>query len=610
MKKIRKRRGLRKGVREAVSTGVIAILMISVLATVAVPSLFGDDVVLPTAFYGNVTVNGEPAPEDTVITGKIVNAVGSPGEGNITVTEAGKYGGSGGFDPKLSVTTDNENDIGKTIEFYIKLPSGAEGKANETSTFVSFSDPRELDLTATIEVEAPPNITSWSPEETNITNYVGESRTFSITVNQTVNVSWQINGTEVQFNESVTEASYTNTSAVVGTWNVSAIVSNANGTDMQTWWWTVKDVTAPTYEWIKRPTEGTTGESVLVNVSATDNVGVTLYNITVDGVEHAMTKNGDYYTFTINIPLTSTASIVYNCTFGDAAGNTNTTPDTTITVTDNDEPTIVSVTLDRYAVNPGETINVTVNATDNIGVVNVTADGASLSLDGGLWKGAITAPAAAGTYNVSVIARDEANNTATNDTVQYEVILPPEVVINEIMYNPVGGDTGHEWIEIYNNGTESVNLTGWKLYEDTANHGLTLEQGSMLILTGGYAIIADNATQFLIDHPGYTGTVIDSVFSLSNTGEYIALKDASLNIVDGVTYNASWGADENSRTLEVNKAGEWKESRVDGGTPGEVNSVCYPTVTVLYPNGGETFTIGTSVEVSAKSSSPSTKITF
>jgi len=54
-----------------------------------------------------------------------------------------------------------------------------------------------------------------------------------------VDVSWQINGTEVQTNASVTAASYTNTGAVNGTWNVSAIVTNANGTDMQTWTWTV-----------------------------------------------------------------------------------------------------------------------------------------------------------------------------------------------------------------------------------------------------------------------------------------------------------------------------------------------------------------------------------
>jgi hypothetical protein len=52
-------------------------------------------------------------------------------------------------------------------------------------------------------------------------------------------VIWYINGSEVQTNSSVTTASYTNTSAEVGCWNVSAIVSNANGDAMQEWIWNV-----------------------------------------------------------------------------------------------------------------------------------------------------------------------------------------------------------------------------------------------------------------------------------------------------------------------------------------------------------------------------------
>ena len=84
----------------------------------------------------------------------------------------------------------------------------------------------------------PPKIISHAPESP-VNDYVGANRTFSITINQTVDVNWQINGTEVQTNASVTAASYTNTGAVNGTWNVSGIVTNANGTDMQTWDWTV-----------------------------------------------------------------------------------------------------------------------------------------------------------------------------------------------------------------------------------------------------------------------------------------------------------------------------------------------------------------------------------
>jgi len=67
----------------------------------------------------------------------------------------------------------------------------------------------------------------------------GATRPFNITIDQIANVTWLINGTQVGFNESVTEASYTNTSAVIGTWNVSAVVENVNGTSMQTWMWHV-----------------------------------------------------------------------------------------------------------------------------------------------------------------------------------------------------------------------------------------------------------------------------------------------------------------------------------------------------------------------------------
>jgi len=96
------------------------------------------------------------------------------------------------------------------------------------------------------EVSLPANITAWNPIEAIVNNTEGESRTFNISINQTADISWQINGTEVQTNESVTEAVYTNTSAVVGIWNVSAIAINTtNGTsDMHSWIWQVTSISA------------------------------------------------------------------------------------------------------------------------------------------------------------------------------------------------------------------------------------------------------------------------------------------------------------------------------------------------------------------------------
>jgi len=104
----------------------------------------------------------------------------------------------------------------------------------------------------------------------------------------------------------------------------------------------------------------------------------------------------------------------------------------------------------------------------------------------------------------------------------------------------------------------------------------------MVIPAGGYAIIADNATEFLNEHSSCTcncTAVIDSAFSLHNTEEHIALKNGTLDIIDNVTYNASWGANGTDRTLELNDAtDEWEESRAEGGTPCEPNSVSRPSV--------------------------------
>ncbi len=83
-----------------------------------------------------------------------------------------------------------------------------------------------------------PAIVSFVPELP-VNDIIGAERTFSITVNQPVDIRWLINGTEVFSQTGVTESSYTNTSAALGTWNVTAVASNANGIAMQTWDWNV-----------------------------------------------------------------------------------------------------------------------------------------------------------------------------------------------------------------------------------------------------------------------------------------------------------------------------------------------------------------------------------
>lgn len=97
-------------------------------------------------------------------------------------------------------------------------------------------------VTFYITAPVPPSIVSFNPASP-VNNYVGDSRTFNVVIDQVVTVKWLINGTQVLVQAGVTSSSYTNTGAVLGTWNVTAVATNVNGTDTQAWVWVV--VSAP-----------------------------------------------------------------------------------------------------------------------------------------------------------------------------------------------------------------------------------------------------------------------------------------------------------------------------------------------------------------------------
>lgn len=125
-----------------------------------------------------------------------------------------------------------------------------------------------------------------------------------------------------------------------------------------------------------------------------------------------------------------------------------------------------------------------------------------------------------------------------------------DVIITEVMYDLEGTDTAREWIEVLNNGSNAVDLSTWKLFENETNHALTTAQGSGTLSGGSYAVIADNASAFLLDHPSYMGSLFDSAFSLNNTGETIALKDNE-TIIDEVTYSSTQGALGDGKSLQL-----------------------------------------------------------
>jgi len=125
------------------------------------------------------------------------------------------------------------------------------------------------------------------------------------------------------------------------------------------------------------------------------------------------------------------------------------------------------------------------------------------------------------------------------------------VIFTEVMYDVPGTDTGREWVEFQNTGTQTIDLSGWKFFEANTNHSMTLSQGAG-VPPGGYAVIADVPSKFLADWPSYSGTLFDTTFSLSNTGESLVLRDNTGADAASVTYDPTLGAGGDGNSLQWN----------------------------------------------------------
>lgn len=122
------------------------------------------------------------------------------------------------------------------------------------------------------------------------------------------------------------------------------------------------------------------------------------------------------------------------------------------------------------------------------------------------------------------------------------------LTINEVMYHSSSGNSG-EWIEIYNNDSVSANLSEFKIYESSLNRTIRHVSGSEIINQNEFATIAKDTTQFLLDWPGYNGSLFNSTFSLVDSGEEINLRNSSLDTVDNFTYSDTLGGAGNNNTI-------------------------------------------------------------
>ena len=109
--------------------------------------------------------------------------------------------------------------------------------------------------------------------------------------------------------------------------------------------------------------------------------------------------------------------------------------------------------------------------------------------------------------------------------------LSGQIVMTEIMYNPPeSGTDSLEFIELYNAGNNTVNISG---YSFTNGISITL---STIIDSGNFVIVCEDSIA-LANTFGING--YEWVGSLSNGGEPIVLRDSQGLLVDSVEYSSS-----------------------------------------------------------------------
>ncbi len=180
--------------------------------------------------------------------------------------------------------------------------------------------------------------------------------------------------------------------------------------------------------------------------------------------------------------------------------------------------------------------------------------------------------------------------TMTSRAVVREDPLPAyTLAINEINYDPPGtgaNERRREWVELYNYGADSVDMTNWQLSDSSNTDDLEMYPGetTMVVPAGGYAIITANDTTVYTYYSVAAGAINLEVDDnqignqLGNSGDTITISDPDGNTVDEVVFGDWAAADQTIERIDPetlpSEQSNWESSEVTGTyTPGSANTV-------------------------------------
>lgn len=154
------------------------------------------------------------------------------------------------------------------------------------------------------------------------------------------------------------------------------------------------------------------------------------------------------------------------------------------------------------------------------------------------------------------------------------------IVINEFMANPQNSCTENdgEWIELYNNTSEWINLSGWILEN---NFCQKIILSTYLLPPNSYFVLAASGNESL--NGGFTPDYVYGDFTIHNSGS-ITILSGSMAVIDEIEYDSSWPIQEGISCERINPGwvsnlvSTWDYATIaygngDMGTPGSQNSV-------------------------------------
>ncbi len=176
------------------------------------------------------------------------------------------------------------------------------------------------------------------------------------------------------------------------------------------------------------------------------------------------------------------------------------------------------------------------------------------------------------------------------------------IIFSEINYASAQDANAEDWVELYNQSNQPVDLSNW-IFKDAAEDNTYILPDLTVLNPAEYLVLYRNQALFALSYPTVTNISGPFSFGLSNSGDALRLYDADGRLYQSVYYGTEspWpvGANGNGYTLELidsignpNLPTSWKDGCLQGSpggplVPCETSSTNQPTsqnTISLFPN--------------------------